>query len=403
MTETNDICVESKHYVLDIKNVSSEKFLNGDEYIKLFSKIIKENCGTIVNTCFYNFSPYGTTVVLLLAESHLSIHTWPEKNHASLDIYTCGNTIKTKEIIETIISWFSSSSYVLQYVPRLSVNNTIPSKISCTDLKITKQLADVESEYQHIQLFETDSFGKLLVLDGIVQLTESKAQYYNEMMAHIPMCSHPNPEKVLIIGGGDGYILNEILKYKSVKEVYLVDIDKEIIDLSKKYFDKWNKCYQDPRLHLIIGDGAEFCSSFCNEFFDVIIQDSSDPFNTDDLIDKTTLLSSNTLFSQNHFAQIKRILDPNGIAIIQSECFHNMKQFIKELIKINEKLWKLKPKYGLIYEPTYPFGTLGFLVLSDAIDAAQPIKTIPFETKVYNSDYHMAAFALPTEFKELFY
>ena len=172
-------------------------------------------------------------------------------------------------------------------------------------------IVEQKSKYQDILVYQTPHFGKVLVLDDVVQLTERDAASYNEMMAHIPMMEHPNPKRVLVIGGGDGYVLHEILKHKSVLEVDHVDLDGEVVDVCKKHF-AWGKAWDDERVTLHIANGASFVKDVTDDYYDVIVQDSSDPFTIDENgvpID----LPSGVLYSTEHFSHIKRILSKDGV------------------------------------------------------------------------------------------
>ena len=141
------------------------------------------------------------------------------------------------------------------------------------------KLYETKSQFQSIQVHQSKYYGKILALDGALQLTERDADSYNEMMAHIPMFQHKDPKDVLIIGGGDGYSLAEVLKH-DVDSVDHVDLDEEVIKTCQKFFPQWDR-WSDPRVKLYIEDGAKFIQNKQAERYDVIIQDSSDPSHVD--------------------------------------------------------------------------------------------------------------------------
>eukprot|EP00730_Choanoeca_flexa_P015091 TRINITY_DN6841_c0_g1_i2.p1 TRINITY_DN6841_c0_g1~~TRINITY_DN6841_c0_g1_i2.p1 ORF type:complete len:227 (+),score=43.51 TRINITY_DN6841_c0_g1_i2:51-731(+) len=143
-------------------------------------------------------------------------------------------------------------------------------------LQYTEVLEDVKSDYQHVQILKTAEYGNMLVLDGVIQVTERDEFAYQEMMVHLPMLSHPNPENVLIIGGGDGGVLREVLKHPSVKTATQCEIDGKVIELCKTHLPGLAKSYDDPKATVIVGDGFKYMQEHENEF-DVIITDSSDP------------------------------------------------------------------------------------------------------------------------------
>ena len=177
----------------------------------------------------------------------------------------------------------------------------------------TKQLYNKKSKYQNIQVYNTKHFGIALVLDGALQITEKDADSYNEMLSHVPLFAHKNPKRVLIIGGGDGYVLKEVLKHPTVTHVDHVELDEDMIKVCKLYFNKDIKTgvWDDPRVTLHIMDGCQFVKNTSNGYYDVIIQDSSDPWEFESGTKK--ILPSSVLFTKGHFHEIYRILNKDGI------------------------------------------------------------------------------------------
>ena len=143
-------------------------------------------------------------------------------------------------------------------------------------LKVKKVLDHHRSDFQDILVFESESHGNVLVLDGVIQVTERDEHAYQEMITHLPLFAHPNPKKVLVIGGGDGGVLREVARHKGVEEIVECEIDEGVIKVSKKYLPSLAKGYDDPRVTVKIMDGAKFMEEN-QDSFDVIITDSSDP------------------------------------------------------------------------------------------------------------------------------
>jgi spermidine synthase len=171
------------------------------------------------------------------------------------------------------------------------------------------------SKYQFIEVHESPHFGRILVLDGVTQLTERDADSYNEMMGHIPLFQHSNPKRVLILGGGDGYILHEVLKHASVEHVDHVDLDESVVETCKRFF-KWGNAWNDTRVQLHIEDGAKFVERADEGYYDVIIQDSSDPWTSNEK-GETVQLPSSSLYASEHFSNIYRALADDGILNLQ--------------------------------------------------------------------------------------
>merc|ERR1712141_470929 len=125
-------------------------------------------------------------------------------------------------------------------------------------IEVTKKLEDVKSKYQHVQMFDTKTYGHMLVLDGVIQVCERDEFSYQEMITHLPVCIHKNPKKLLVIGGGDGGVLREAAKHPGLEEITLCEIDEKVPEVSKKYLPELAKGFDDPRVNVVIGDGFEY-------------------------------------------------------------------------------------------------------------------------------------------------
>lgn len=143
-------------------------------------------------------------------------------------------------------------------------------------LEVKEVLDHHRSRFQDVLVFRSANHGTVLVLDGVIQVTERDEFAYQEMIAHIPLCAHPDPKRVLVIGGGDGGVLREIARHKGVEEIVICEIDEDVINVSKKYLPSLARGYDDPRVKVHVMDGAEFLANHM-DYFDVIITDSSDP------------------------------------------------------------------------------------------------------------------------------
>ncbi|ANF22137.1 polyamine aminopropyltransferase [Thermococcus piezophilus] len=172
--------------------------------------------------------------------------------------------------------------------------------------KVKERLFETQTKYQRLELYETEGFGKLLVLDGTVQLVEIGEESYHEPLVHPVMLAHPNPRRVLIIGGGDGGTLREVLRHKTVEKAIMVEIDEMVIEVSKIYMNVARGAFEDPRAEVIVGDGVEYLKN-TDEKFDVIIVDSTDPVGP-----------AKMLFSEGFFRSAYETLNDNGLYITQS-------------------------------------------------------------------------------------
>src|SRR5512134_2033943 len=140
--------------------------------------------------------------------------------------------------------------------------------------EVSKILYSGKSKFQEIMVFENPFFGRILVLDGVVQITEKDELFYHEMLTHVVMNSHPDPRRVVVIGGGDGGTVREVLRHKSVEKVYFIEIDEEVINVSRKFFPSVASCVNDKRVDIKCMDGAEFVKSRKSDI-DVVIVDST--------------------------------------------------------------------------------------------------------------------------------
>ncbi len=253
-------------------------------------------------------------------------------------------------------------------------------------LQVDEVLYSNKSQFQQIDLYQTRSHGKMLVLDGIIQLTERDEFGYQEMMAHVPLFAHPNPETVLVIGGGDGGVLREVGKHSSVTRIDFCEIDPEVIDVSKKYLPGLACGFDDPRVNIHIRDGNAFVSE-CHKAYDVIIVDSSDPVGPGE-----------ALFERPFYENLKQALKPGGLVATQGESFFLHQECVENLIRITRELFPVQG-YANILVPTYPGGHIGVCLGSLGPELVKPAREIPAsvqeQLKYYSSEVHKAAFVLP--------
>ncbi|ASJ14810.1 polyamine aminopropyltransferase [Thermococcus radiotolerans] len=172
--------------------------------------------------------------------------------------------------------------------------------------KVTDRLFETQTKYQRLELYETEGFGKLLVLDGTVQLVEVGEESYHEPLVHPVMLAHPNPRRVLIIGGGDGGTLREVLRHETVEKATMVEIDEMVIEVSKIYMNVARGAFEDPRAEVMVGDGVRYLRE-TDERFDVIIVDSTDPVGPAKL-----------LFSEEFYRDAYEKLNDKGLYITQA-------------------------------------------------------------------------------------
>ncbi|RPD53872.1 saccharopine dehydrogenase [Lentinus tigrinus ALCF2SS1-7] len=250
-------------------------------------------------------------------------------------------------------------------------------------LKVNKILHVEKSLYQDVLVFESETYGNVLVLDGVIQCTERDEFSYQEMIAHIPLASHPNPKKVLVIGGGDGGVVREVLKHDTVEEVVLCDIDEAVIRVSKQFLPHMSSLLTDKRVTVFVGDGFKFLADNTSTY-DVIITDSSDPVGP-----------AASLFQKPYFELLRDALTPGGHISTQGECLWIHLDLITELLATTRSLFPVA-EYAYTTIPTYPSGQIGFMVASKEAgrDLSTPVRQVP-NTRYYNAEVHKASFVLP--------
>ncbi|KAI4972176.1 hypothetical protein ZWY2020_003101 [Hordeum vulgare] len=264
-------------------------------------------------------------------------------------------------------------------------------------LKVEKILYQGKSPYQEVLVFESSTYGNVLVLDGIVQLTDKDECAYQEMVTHLALCSIPSPKNVLVVGGGDGGVLREIAKHDSVESIDICEIDQLVIDVCKDFFPRLYVGYKDPRVRLHVGDAVEFLRNSPEGKYDAIIVDSSDPIGP-----------AQELVEKPFFQAIARALKPGGVLSNLAESMWLHTHLIQDMLSICREVFKGGVHYAWASVPTYPSGVIGFLLCAkegppvDFLTPVNPIEKIEGATKdgremrFYNSEIHRAAFILPT-------
>jgi spermidine synthase len=265
-------------------------------------------------------------------------------------------------------------------------------------LKVKEELVNKQSAFQKIQVFNTETYGRMLVLDGVIQLTERDEFSYQEMLTHVPLFAHAKPSRVLIVGGGDGGILREVLKHPCVEHVTMVEIDGGVIDVAKEYF-RDSTCthnFSDTRLKLIVGDGAAFLKDECPpNSFDIVLVDSSDPVGP-----------ASVLFENSFYKSIHRSLAPGGIMCNQGECLWLHLDLINDVLTFSKTLFE-ESRYFYTTVPTYPSGQIGFILNRKSNGpkrleiatlhkpARVPEIDLSSKLRYYTPTVHAAAFVLP--------
>lgn len=256
--------------------------------------------------------------------------------------------------------------------------------------KFTKTLLNKKTPFQELTIVQSETLGNILLLDGIVQTTEKDEYVYHEMITHIPLFTHPNPKKVLVVGGGDGGTIREVLKHPSVEKAVLCEIDEEVIKASKEFLPTISCGLDNPKCEIFIGDGIKYVHEHKNEF-DIIIIDSTDPFG-----------AAEGLFGGSFYKEIYQALTAEGIFVAQTETPFYLPEVVKKVYNDAKTIFPIT-KLFMAAIPTYPSGYWSFTIGSKKLDptVSNLSDTIDIETKYYTKALHKASFVLPKFVEDL--
>ena len=266
------------------------------------------------------------------------------------------------------------------------------SKYSATIVKLRRVIAARKSKYQFIEIIELEEFGRCLVLDYYIQSSEVDEYIYHESLVHPVMVAHPNPQRVLIIGGGEGATLREVLKHKTVKEAVMVDIDEDVIEMAKKYLPTFHAgAFDDPRTKLVITDGREFIKKV-KTLYDVIILDLTDPYSSQ---------IAKELYSKGFYSYVFKRLKDDGIMVTQagnSFFFQDVYEYVVDNVRqvfpiVNEyAVWI--PSFG--YAVNYVVGSKKYDPSKLSIEYVDKVlKGRGVKTRFYSGRAHLGMMLLP--------
>lgn len=384
---------------------------------------------TIINSVFHHFSPFGVSGVVVIQESHLAIHTWPEYRYAAVDLFTCGDSVNPWVSYESLKAAFRA-----EHGSAVEINRGQPELLQKVDIDLSEmrdeatqklvpkhsrsvwftdrdenialsirhkgdRIFQEKSPYQLVEIFDTFKYGKMLTVDKMVMCSEKDEAAYHEMIVHVPMLTNSEIKNVLVIGGGDGGSVREILRHPQIEKVTMVEIDEVVVRASREFLPSLSSSLSHPKLNLIIGDGIEYLRQTPDESFDLIIVDSSDPVGP-----------AEGLFSANFYQDVYRALKPDGVMSAQSESPRFNQEAFVLLTRCLQDIFGLDNVHTyLAFIQTYPTGMWSFnyctkngthpVVAFDSDKATQ--FSIDNGLQYYNSDIHQAAFCLPTFIKAM--
>lgn len=309
------------HVLADISGSTSPLLDDGVGLEALLVSAAEAVGATVLSRHHHSFMPQGATAVVVLAESHVSIHTWPEWGGATLDAYTCG-TADPERLVDLIIEGLAPTNVRRATVPRVVPGGPDEPAFRFAEFitpadRYEHDIAEVyvsgTSKFQDYLIGRSEAWGTMLVLDGVVQSTEADEFIYHEGIVH-PACyaaaASAPVRDALVLGGGEGACLREVLRWHTVEHVTMVDIDAEVVAACREYLPKHHRgAFDDPRVTLVLDDAVEFLRSAPDASFDVVVSDMTDPVEDG---------PSTFCFTVEYFAEIARILRPHGVLAVQA-------------------------------------------------------------------------------------
>ena len=376
-----------RHLLVDYWHCNPALLDDKEALVQILTMAAQAAGATVMSIRSHTFDNQGVTAVAILAESHISIHTWPENGYAGVDVYTCGTcdpmqahhsickalSAKRAECVEMIRGREHSQQSIIlgarNAEPHFGLEDdnswfmesSVPGKRNGNvrhGFSIDKLVYNAKTAFQDCLIFDAPVYGRVLVLDGIVQFSTSDEHIYHEMIVHPAMFLHPKPKRVVIIGGGDGGTLREVLRHNP-EEVLMIDIDEAIINAAAKYLPSLNNGgFSDPRVKFVFEDAAEALRRYRNAF-DVAIIDCNDAVGT-----------SAKLFESRFYQTLTEALDENGICAIQAGSMLD-EEFLIETRKLAETHIGSTVGFKLTM-PSYHCGEYVFFVASKVVEPHCP-------------------------------
>lgn len=409
--------MQGLHLTADLHGCSCETALliDAGALAALCRRAVGDSGLTIVDEKFFTFpdwqgQPGGVTGAVLLAESHLALHTWPERNGVTLDVYVCNfstdNSGKAEQLMDDLIVAFGPKQVGTNRILRGSADPDLKSdelllewlnEGSAYGFRATRRLETVRTPFQTVEVFDTPQWGKLFRLDGAYMTSERDEFFYHEPIVHCAALAHPAPRSALVIGGGDGGSSEELLKHPTIERVLMAELDADVVRIAKQHLRAVHRgAFDDPRLEVRIGDGFDYART-AGERFDLIILDLTDPDTP-----------AQKLYTREFFETARGLLNPGGAIslhlgspVFQPERVRSLLAELQTVFPIVRPLGLHIPLYGAYW---------GLAVVSETLDPTGVDATTLArrldergigELELYNPEFHGALFALPNFYRRL--
>jgi spermidine synthase len=338
---------------------------------------------TLIEVFVHQFSPHGVSGVAVIAESHLALHTWPEYGYLAADFFTCGEDADMEGIIATLRDAFEAERVDVRYLdrgvpPEAAVDRFAehePGAAAHTAYDVARVLEQRRTEFQELLLFESPRLGRVLALDGIVQMTDLDTYVYHEVLAQPALHAHPDPRRVAVVGGGDAFVVAEVCKHDGVEKVFLLELDEEVVQIACKHYDVARAAMDDPRVEFRAGDAFESIEQLAGTL-DVILVDLTDPIGP-----------AARLFEDGFYALCQRALCDGGILVAQTESLHYHGDTVRSCYgALARRFARAELLWGAI--ATYPGAFWTFGIASDGPDLREVRRRPDVPTQLYHPDAH---------------
>jgi len=338
---------------------------------------------TLIDVFVHQFSPHGVSGIAVIAESHLAIHTWPELGYVAADLFTCGTGVDMEAIIDVLRDSFEAEQVDVRFLARgVSPEHNArrfeefePGSASHASYDMTVVLEQRRTEFQEVVLFESPRLGRVLALDGIVQMTDLDTYVYHEMLAHPALFSHPNPRDVAVVGGGDVHLIAEVLKHPGIERVYLLELDEEIVQVARKHYEVARQTLADPRVEVRPSDAFDSIAELRGGL-DVIMVDLTDPIGP-----------AARLFEDEFYALCERSLRDDGMLVAQTESIHFHPDVVRGCFTTLANRFEYA---GLLWAAiaTYPGAFWTFAIASKQLDPRIVRRRPVVDTRLYDVAAH---------------
>ena len=330
--------VKGAHYTIDFFGCDPYQINSMEFWQLVLPQAAKDARMDVLHSYFHKFDPQGITGFLLLSSSHISFHSWPEYSYVACDVFSCSCDEETYKAVECLKRMVEHKRAEVHKIKRgYVVMDFLPVPIYSTgkkeNIKINKKIAETTSAFQNIIVVDTAPFGKTMVIDGIVQTSEKDHELYDRSILDKLKIED---KKILILGGGDGYVAQTAISINPNVEIYLIDLDLEVVNFAKNYLDQ--KIFEHPQIHLSIGDAVAHMKALISNGkndFDGIISDL-----TDNPIGSGKTRKNHDLFYKEIFSLSHQLLKPEGWISVQAGASKTIKKYIdsaKMLTKLMEK------------------------------------------------------------------